>query len=462
MRGSSYQEQDYAFGKIMLTVRAHIGLTQAELGKTLGVSRKTVGNWERGSSYPEAEHLKQFIVLAIQHQAFPAERVVEEAHAIWQRAHQKVLFDETWLATLAPRPEATPSLQPIQPAAVNAAPAHRVDWNNALAVPAFYGREREVDLLTGWVVADRCRVVCIQGLGGVGKSALAASLMHRLADQFEVVIWRSLRDLPTCEELMKQLLQALLPRSLNREPTNLDQHQDTLLEQMRKTRVLLILDNLEAVLEEGEGAGRLRPGFEGFGRFLRLTVETEHQSCVLLTSREKPAVLLPMEGHQAPVRVLRLDGLDTASCVNLLAEKGIRGSGPDWERLIGAYSGNPLALKMVAQTIVDLFEGEIILFLKQGEVIFGGVRDLLEEQFARLSRLEQSVLLWLAILREPSNLDELQAVLIPPVPPDRLLEAVDGLYRHSLIERGQKQGSFALQSVVMEFLTRSVRENLGA
>ena len=160
-----------------------------------------------------------------------------------------------------------------------------------------------------------------------------------------------------------------------------------------------------------------------------------------------------MEGHQAPVRVLRLDGLDTDNCVKLLAEKGIRGSRPDWERLIGAYSGNPLALKMVAQTIVDLFDGEITLFLKQGEVIFGGVRDLLEEQFARLSRLEQSVLLGLAILREPSNLDELQAVQVTPVPSDRLLEAVDGLYRHSLIERGQKQGSFALQSVVMEFLT---------
>src|SRR2546426_8693651 len=34
-------------------------------------------------------------------------------------------------------------------------------------------------------------------------------------------------------------------------------------------------------------------------------------------------------------------------------------------------------------------------------VVFGGVRELLDEQFERLSALEQSVLLWLAILREP-------------------------------------------------------------
>ena len=46
MRGSSYQEQDYAFGKIMLTVRAHIGLTQAELGKNSG--RLPENSWQLG------------------------------------------------------------------------------------------------------------------------------------------------------------------------------------------------------------------------------------------------------------------------------------------------------------------------------------------------------------------------------------------------------------------------------
>ncbi len=453
MRGSSYHKRDYAFGQTMLTLRTQIGLTQAELAKALAVSRKAVGNWESGICYPNAEHLKQFIALAIQHRAFPAGCTVEEVHAIWQSAHQKVLFDEIWLATLLSQSEASPSLQPILETTAEVAPAHRVYWNDAPAVPAFYGREWEMGLLTGWLVAERCRVVCVQGLGGIGKSALAISLMHRLADHFEVVIWRSLRDLPTCEDLLKDLLQVLLPRSLSGEPTTLERRQDTLLEQMRKTRILLVLDNLEAVLEEGEGAGRMHPGYEDFGRFLRLAAETEHQGCVLLTSREKPAVLVPMEGSQAPVRVLRLAPLDAASCEELLAEKGVKGSPPDRARLIEIYTGNPLALKIVAQTIVDLLGGEIALFLEQGEVIFGGVRDLLEEQFVRLSSLEQSILLWLAILREPATLDELLEVLVAPVTRARLLEALDGLYRHSLIEQGQRQGSFTLQSVVLEYLT---------
>jgi DNA-binding XRE family transcriptional regulator len=176
----------------MLTVRTRIGLTQAGLAKTLGVSRTAVGNWERGSSYPHAEHLQQFIALAIQHRAFPVGRVVEEVHAIWQRARQKVLFDEIWLATLLPQSEASLPLQPVKETTAAAALAHRWDWNDAPAVLIFYGREWEMDLLTGGVVAERRRMVSVPGLGGIGKSALAVNLMHLLADHFGVTIWRCL------------------------------------------------------------------------------------------------------------------------------------------------------------------------------------------------------------------------------------------------------------------------------
>ena len=179
---------------------------------------------------------------------------------------------------------------------------------------------------------------------------------------------------------------------------------------MRSTRALLVLDNLESVLEEDESSGRMRPGYEALERFLHQSAETKHQSCVLLTSREKPSDLMAQEGNRSPVRALRLARLDVDACQALLAEKGVTGTSPERARLIDMYTGNPLALKIVAQTIVDLFNGEIAPFLEQGEVIFGGVRALLSEQFVRLSSLEQTILLWLAILREPTTFDELLAV----------------------------------------------------
>ncbi len=158
------------------------------------------------------------------------------------------------------------------------------------------------------------------------------------------------------------------------------------------------------------------------------------------------------------MRTLRLAGLDSHAGAQLLAEKEVAGSPHDRERLVEVYRGNPLALKIVAQTIVDLFGGEIVLFLEQDEVVFGGVRELLDEQFGRLSALEQSVFSWLAILREPVSLEELLAVLRTPRALMQVLEALDGLYRRSFIESGQRAGSFTLQSVVLEYATARLIE----
>src|SRR5437870_13711574 len=100
MKRSSYGERDYAFGQAMLSLRTDIGLTQAGLADLLSVSRRAVGEWEAGSSYPKAEHLKTLLTLAVKQQAFPAGREEEEIRAFWKAAHQKLLLDESWLSTL--------------------------------------------------------------------------------------------------------------------------------------------------------------------------------------------------------------------------------------------------------------------------------------------------------------------------------------------------------------------------
>jgi len=150
---------------------------------------------------------------------------------------------------------------------------------------------------------------------------------------------------------------------------------------------------------------------------------------------------------------LRLAQLSVDACEHLLAEKDVVGSAAEQTRLIETYVGNPLALKIVAQTIVELFGSKIAPFLDQGEIVFGGVRELLDAQFARLSAAEQSVLLWLSILREPISLEELLAVQGTPLPRTTVLEAVEALRRRSLIEQGKRLGSFTLQSVILEFAT---------
>jgi transcriptional regulator with XRE-family HTH domain len=97
---TAYRERDYTFGATMLTLRTAIGLTQDGLAKYLGVSRRAVGEWEAGKSYPRVAHLKELIALAVKQQAWPKGSEAEEIRALWKASHQKVLLNEHWLASL--------------------------------------------------------------------------------------------------------------------------------------------------------------------------------------------------------------------------------------------------------------------------------------------------------------------------------------------------------------------------
>lgn len=135
-------------------------------------------------------------------------------------------------------------------------------------------------------------------------------------------------------------------------------------------------------------------------------------------------------------------------------------------RLAQLYAGNPLALKIVAEVISELFGGEISSFLEQDTVIFSTIRDLLAEQFTRLSTLEQALLFWLAIMREALDVVELHAQLVPPVAIVQVSEALEALQQRSLVERGKRgtaseaQATFALHSVVLEYVTELLVERV--
>jgi len=142
------------------------------------------------------------------------------------------------------------------------------------------------------VVRERCRVVSVLGMGGIGKSALVTSAMHRLARHFQVVLFRSLRHALSCEALLEECLQGLAPQPLDLVAADLERRLSLLLEYLRKQRVLLVLDNLEALLLEGEARGHLRPGYDGYTRLLRRVVETAQ------IARAVNATVIPLE--QAP------------------------------------------------------------------------------------------------------------------------------------------------------------------
>src|SRR2546428_8093374 len=122
MKRSWYRRRGCAFGQVMLTLRTRRELTKTELADMLGVTRRAVIDWEGGLTYPKADHLKQFVVLATQRQVWPFGREAEEVRALWQAARQKVLLDEVWLDELLSHLQAPPASQRGEETDVTAPP----------------------------------------------------------------------------------------------------------------------------------------------------------------------------------------------------------------------------------------------------------------------------------------------------------------------------------------------------
>ncbi|MBD2200486.1 MULTISPECIES: WD40 repeat domain-containing protein [Calothrix] len=138
--------------------------------------------------------------------------------------------------------------------------------------------------------------------------------------------------------------------------------------------------------------------------------------------------------------------------------KGLSGSEDETRQLVECYGGNPLALKIAATSIRDLHKSNIASFLTAGTTIFQGIGNLLEQQFQRLSTLEQQVMYWLAIHREKVSPDKLQAVLTPALSKPQLMSSLESLRWRSLIECNTV--GFTQQPVVMEYVTDSLIEQV--
>jgi WD40 repeat protein/transcriptional regulator with XRE-family HTH domain len=456
----SYKERKYEVGQRLLMLRTRAKLTQAELAALVGVTRRSIQNWETSAAYPKEEPLQRLLAVLLARGVFSAGQEREEAVALWELvsrdgSHRLALFDEAWFAGLLtpplhPRPEAHP--ESTRPWA-RVSPSHPLlDWDEAMDVPVLYGRDEELATLQQWVLADHCRVVALLGLGGIGKSSLAVTFARQAAGAFDAVCFRSLRNAPRLGGVLDGLIRTVSTQQAT-PPEPVADKITLLLQHLREQRCLLVLDNLETILQPGANTGDYLADYTDYGALIQRLGEVAHQSCLLLTSREKPVELGPLEGRSAPVRTLTLAGLAENACQTILQEKEVYGADADCAALAHLYGGNPLALKLVSEPIRQLFGGAIHAFLAAGDAFFNGVGKLLEQQFERSTPLEQVVLYWLAITRELAPLATLRTDLAGSAAQRDLLVALESLRRRLLIERGANQPGFTLQPVIMEYVT---------
>jgi WD40 repeat protein/transcriptional regulator with XRE-family HTH domain len=412
--------------------RQRRGWSQADLAEKARCDTKTVGRWESGERLPHPYH-RQLL----------GEIFGKDA-------------EELGLTALTTPP---PSLPVSQTASVapeageNGSPSPlREDWDEAPGVISLYGREKELGQLERWLEDRRCQVIAVLGMGGMGKTALVATAATHVKKSFECIFWRSLQNAPPVEVIVKQCLRFLsqqLPADL---PEDVDDLLPLLIPSLRSHRCLLVLDNAESIMQAGQHAGRYREGYAAYGKLIKLFGEIQHQSCLVLTSREKPKEVVRLEGKTTPVRTLTLAGIEHPAGQELLRDRGLFGSDEQWADLIARYSGNPLALQLVSEPVQEVFGGNIARFLQEDVSAFEDVNDLLDQHFQRLSDEEQQIMYWLAIEREVVPLEELREDLAQLMAAGTLPDILDSLRRRSMIET-RSSAHFTLQPVIMEYVT---------
>ena len=428
------------------------GWSQKDLAEKIGCDTKTVNQWETNSKRLPQPYYRQKLVEVF------GKKNTEELGLVGEDLNEGDEFSAFLSSTKTSHILITDSLHPQVVKEVDAGTNNNLcqaDWGEAPSVQIFYGREKELAELEHWIAGDRCRTVAVLGIGGIGKTALAMKLAEQMQNTFEYIFWRSLQNAPPLEHIVRDCILFLSDQQRITIPQEVDGQISMLIECLREQRCLIVLDNSESVLQEHHRTGKYREGYEGYGRLLQRIGETQHQSCLLLTSREKPKEIARSEGKAAPVRSLHLSGVGQEAGREILKDKDLFGSDQEWETLIDVYSSNPLALKLISEPIQEVFGGDIAAFLKEGETVFGDIQDLLDQQFHRISELEREILYWLAIEREPVSRDELQDDLVQVLSKGAFVEALNSLRRRSLIETSGT-ARFTLQPVIMEYVTNEL------
>ncbi len=334
----------------------------------------------------------------------------------------------------------------------------RQDWGEAPDVSVFYGRTEELNSIKQWIVKDGCRLVALLGMGGIGKTTLSVKLAKEIEDKFDYIIWRSLRNTLSLPHLLADLIKFVSNQSETDIQEDIDRGISHLIDYLDKYRSLIILDDVETIFPLVVGASAPIEN-EGYRKLIKQVGQTQHQSSLLLISQETlPEIPLPTNPTTF-ARSYQLKGLKPEESQKIFQDKALTGKS-QWEDLIRFTKGNPLALKIIAGYIQDVFNSNVAEFAKYQTWVFGDLRDILDQQFQRLSNLEKQILQSLASKENSLSLDTLKQTLAGSPATSEVIEALAALKRRDWIEtdlnkdKNSPKTLYKIPSMVNKYVTK--------
>ncbi|MBD1837314.1 tetratricopeptide repeat protein [Coleofasciculus sp. FACHB-64] len=302
------------------------------------------------------------------------------------------------------------------------------------------GRMEERQKIGEWMADGNIRLIGITGLGGFGKSTLAAKIYDDDSAEFDKKFWADVSRRVTFTELARRVLLrlGLSPPTVEAIPEL--SLVDALVNHLREGRYLLVIDNLESLLQHD---GRWLDAI--YEQFFHGWLGCGGKSVILVTTRERPD--LP----EIKLKWLPLLGLSPAEGANLLRALGILGTETELQEFAKKAEGHPLLLTLVAgflraeeesepqishlqryglADVAQLVTDEKLKGLHRGKIDIW-MRLVLDASFNRLSDKLQKLLLNLSVYRIPSN----AAMAVAQLPGENVSEQdLRQLARRSLLQ----------------------------
>lgn len=246
-------------------------------------------------------------------------------------------------------------------------------------VNCWSGRTEELDLLS----KDNTNVIAISGVGGQGKTALAAKFMRdtpEKIERFNKKLWVDCRELPsTMHVKLLNLIETITGGAESTTAYKDEQLSDTIkrfFKHISKERILIVFDNIDAYvnLDSEELVGELC-------ELIEVVLTRQNDSLIILTCR------IPIYDSRANFRTIKLDGLKEPEGISFLKNRGVQFENEEDEEAckqiikiikghpwwLGLIAGQMLSAKMSPKEYLDENRDGILARDSQVENYFGAI-----------------------------------------------------------------------------------------